>query len=722
MGAALYEHNKTAYDAAAAMLLETGKAAVIHPTGTGKSFIGFKLCEDHPDKRVCWLSPSEYIFKTQLENYAAAGGDKLENISFFTYTKLMLMSEAEAAEIKPDYIVLDEFHRCGAEMWGKGVQALLSAYPNAPILGLSATNIRYLDNQRDMADELFDGNVASEMTLGEAIVRGILTPPKYVLSVYSLQKDLERLQKRADQAKSKAVQEQAAKLLEALRRTLEQADGLDVIFQKHMADRQGKYLVFCANAEHMDEMIARVPEWFGKIDTAPHVYRAYSEDPAASKAFADFKADSSGHLKLLFCIDMLNEGIHVDDVAGVILFRPTVSPIIYKQQVGRALSAGKTREAVIFDIVNNIENLYSISTLQQEMREAAEYFRLHGQGERIVNDHFRILDEVRNCRQLFEQLEDTLSASWELMYRHAEDYYRRNGHLNVPRRYKTPEGYSLGNWLLTQRKVRNGDQYGRLDEERIARLDAIGMVWDDRRTAAWDRCYTALVRYQRDHGDLDIPASYVTEDGLNLGGFISGLRTARSSGRYGGYLTQERIRQLDELGMIWDKLDYLWEQNYLACSEYYLEHHNLNIPTGYAAPNGLKIGAWLRRQRQLRSGRGRGRLTQDQIRRLDEIGMEWEDAYTKRWNYGYQQALKWYERHHNLEVPTTYVSEDGFPLGKWLKRHRETDPRTGQRTIRLTPERKAKLDALGMKWKTAGNQWGQRSRAAHLTAMGRPSP
>lgn len=64
----LFEHNKTAYEAAAVMLSETGKAAVIHPTGTGKSFIGFKLCGDNPDKAVCWLSPSEYIFKTQPEN------------------------------------------------------------------------------------------------------------------------------------------------------------------------------------------------------------------------------------------------------------------------------------------------------------------------------------------------------------------------------------------------------------------------------------------------------------------------------------------------------------------------------------------------------------------------------------------------------------------------------------------------------------------------------
>ncbi|MCC8101387.1 MAG: hypothetical protein LIP11_03725, partial [Clostridiales bacterium] len=72
----VYEHNRAAYEAAVDMMEQTGKAAIVHPTGTGKSFIGFRLCADHPGLKILWLSPSEYIFKTQLENLkAATGGD-----------------------------------------------------------------------------------------------------------------------------------------------------------------------------------------------------------------------------------------------------------------------------------------------------------------------------------------------------------------------------------------------------------------------------------------------------------------------------------------------------------------------------------------------------------------------------------------------------------------------------------------------------------------------
>ena len=96
----------------------------------------------------------------------------------------------------------------------------MTSHPEVPILGLSATAIRYLDNQRNMADELFDGCVASEMTLGESIVRGILSPPKYVLPVFSYQKDPEKYERRVRAAKSKAVRDECEAYLEAQRRDL----------------------------------------------------------------------------------------------------------------------------------------------------------------------------------------------------------------------------------------------------------------------------------------------------------------------------------------------------------------------------------------------------------------------------------------------------------------------------------------------------------------------
>ena len=80
-------------------------------------------------------------------------------------------------------------------------------------------------------------------------------------------------------------------------------------------------------------MVSHVPEWFSGVNPNVAVYEAYSDDPNTDKAFADFKTDTSNRLKLLFCIDMLNEGVHVEGISGVILFRPTISPIIYTSGV-----------------------------------------------------------------------------------------------------------------------------------------------------------------------------------------------------------------------------------------------------------------------------------------------------------------------------------------------------------------------------------------------------
>lgn len=696
MSIELFQHNQNAYVSAVRMLREKGKAAIIHPTGTGKSFIGFKVCEENADKIICWLSPSEYIFKTQIDNLKkAADGYEPQNVKFFTYAKLMMMSESELADICPDYIILDEFHRCGAEMWGRGVQSLLKIFPSAPIIGLSATNIRYLDNQRNMADELFDGNIASEMTLGEAIVRGILNPPKYVLSMFCYQNSLEKYELRTKKLRNKFVRNKADLYLEELRRTLEKADGLDVIFDKHMTDRTGKYIVFCSNKEHMDNMMSHT-EWFAKIDKNPHMYSVYSPDPSASHAFDDFCKDSDDtHLRLLFCIDALNEGIHLENISGVILLRPTVSPIIYKQQIGRALSASKKKDAVIFDVVLNIENLYSIGAIQEEMEIATIYYTSLGEKKEIVNERFNVIDEVRDCRVLFDKLNDTLTTSWDTYYKQAKIFYEENGNLQIPARYVTADGYTLGRWIFNQKGIRKGTIAGKLTSEQIHKLDRIGMVWEYYTDLNWERNYAAGKAYFEAYGDLAPNAKYVTEDGVALGSWLSNIRTWNNAGAHCQYLTPERIASLNRIGMVWDVLDYFWEKNYMAAVEYYKEHGNLDVPCKYVSPNGIKLGSWLSRMRQLRYGKAKRGFppTKEQIARLDNIGMIWESRNVTMWEKGYEAAKEYVRENGNLLIPNNYVTKSGFKLRNWIDRQRAVF-----RKGTFDPERKQRLDNLGMIW------------------------
>lgn len=677
----LYSHNKKAYDLAVTMLEDTKKAAIVHPTGTGKSFIAFKLCEDHPDKTICWLSPSEYIFSTQLENlYQATNGYKPNNIVFFTYAKLMGMSKEEIQAIHPDYIVLDEYHRAGATYWQKGVEQLLFTYSDIPVLGLSATNIRYLDNQRDMAQELFDGNIASQMSLGEAIVRGILSPPKYVLSMYYYQNTLEKYERRVKKTKSKVARDNAEKCLDELRRTLEKSEGLDVIFKKHMTNPHGKYIVFCSNKEHMDQMMKH-KEWFSKVDKEPHMYSVYSSDPGADKAFKEFKEDNdNNHLRLLYCIDALNEGIHVDDISGVILLRPTVSPIVYKQQIGRALSASKKTNAVIFDIVLNIENIYSIDSIKEEMQVATSYYRSLGEADQIINEKFKIIDEVRNCKELFEKLNDALTATWDMYYASAKQYYKENGNLEVPARYITEEGYALGSWLNNQKAIRKGTIVGKLTEDQIQKLDSIEMIWDSL-DYFWKQNFRLAKEYYLTSGNLDIPTNYKSTDGKHLGNWILRQRQLYKSNS----LTDEQIKKLDSIGMDWmDRVDRVWENGFIQARDYSEEYGNLSVPKNYRSKTDFPLGIWIQRQRSLYKN---NKISENRIKRLTDVGMNWNPD---NWESRFKLVKQYYEEHGTINISQKEVVQ-GVWLGKWI-----VSQKKAMQEGRLTHEQKELLKTLPM--------------------------
>ena len=691
----LFEHNEKAYHAAVRMMNQYGKAAIVHPTGTGKSYIAFKLIEDNPEKVVIWLSPSEYIFKTQLESLKKNDpGFPLSNVHFYTYAKLMCCTQAQLEKIaaqKPAYIILDEFHRAGAECWGESTVALLKLCPDAKLLGLTATNIRYLDNNRDMAEELFDSRVASNMTLGEAVVRGILPAPKYVTTVYQYQKTLAKYQARVDNLRTPGIQDANQKYLDALRRALEQADGLDKVFAHHITNKSGKYIVFCANKEHMDEMVSHVPEWFAGVNPDVVVYEAYSDDPNTDKAFADFKTDTSDRLKLLFCIDMLNEGVHVEGISGVILFRPTISPIIYKQQIGRALTAGNTEAPLILDVVNNFEGLTSISGLQSEMQEAVHRLYVNGEGDKIVTERFEVIEQVHDCRVLFEQLQASLSSGWEHYFSEASIYYAEHGDLNIPKRYTTPAGLSLGTWLITQRRVREGQIPGQLTQQQIQRLDDIGMVWGNRNEIAWQRGLESAQKYYEAHGSLMVPGKYTDPEGYPLGQWVIKTRQQRLNDR----LKDERIAQLDEIGMVWSVFDVKWEKAFALAVAYYEQNGNLNMPRSYITATGEKLGCWVANQQWAYQ---KGKLSDDQIMRLERIGMYWGNRNDRQWSEGYQEAKRYFEAHGDLKVPVDYVSPGGYALGKWIKRQRYTRHNPEKSCAVLTEERIARLDAIGMRW------------------------
>lgn len=173
----LYPHNEKAYRKLLDMLSETRRACIIHPTGTGKAFIAYRYAFDHPKERILWMSPSTYIeqeqeasIRRELPNY------EFKNIERMTYQTAMHRAQKGNLDIHADTVIFDEFHHTGAPQWSRGVEGVIECNPDANLIGLSATSIRYSDSGRDMSDELFDGHIASYMMA--VLVIWYLTFPK----------------------------------------------------------------------------------------------------------------------------------------------------------------------------------------------------------------------------------------------------------------------------------------------------------------------------------------------------------------------------------------------------------------------------------------------------------------------------------------------------------------------------------------------------------------
>ena len=416
MGIELYKHNKEAYDKIEKMFESEDKVAIVHATGTGKSFISLKWLYENRDKRCLFLAPT-YEIIDQLKQHIKSQGlsvSDFPNLKCAIYPNFSRLSTDEINNLHFDNIVLDEFHRCGAQEWGRSINTLLNNNPNAKVLGITATPIRYLDDNRNMAEELFHGNIASEISLTDAISSGILPMPTYISAVYSFKEDMDRIQAKINRFENPEYKEVFQKKLDEARRMLENAKGLPEIFEKHIPNKSGKYIVFCRDYEHMQKMIAESKQWFSKVNPNVDIYSVYSEQGRENNKqnVSSFESSTNDHIKLLFSIEMLNEGVHVEDVDGVIMLRPTISPIIYLQQLGRALSVGHNAHPIVFDIVNNINCHKSIYEVYEKVKKKVlsnHNGNTQNDNDEIDLEEFKIIDELKQFSDFLDMLDSSLS-------------------------------------------------------------------------------------------------------------------------------------------------------------------------------------------------------------------------------------------------------------------------------------------------------------------------
>ena len=486
MPISLKPHNIETYQKVNEKLKESNRVAVIHPTGTGKMFIALKFLEENKDKKAIYVAPSNPILHDVKKNIFAEGMtmEDFPQLKRITYQKLMNLTDEEIEKLEADIIILDEFHHCGAPEWGKGVERLIQKNKGAKILGLSATPLRYFDGLRDMADELFENNVASEMSLEEAIENGILPEATYVSTLYGYDKELENMQTDIEKMQNKEEKEQAQNLLNDLKGKLdENTQNLPELFSEYMQNASGKYIIFCRNIEDMNEKKEQAQKMFGKVNHNMTIRAVSSKIKKTDKILTEFEQDTDeGTLKLLYAVDMLNEGYHINDLDGVVMMRPTLSPTIYTQQLGRALTVGGNRKPVVLDLVNNFDSCKIIEDFAERMKQ----YKGHegtGREEGIKKSRISIFDKTKEFREIVEKIAElskrrtiSLEEKIQIFEKFSETGEELVGNTIF-------EGHPIGQWAIQIRSVLNrinnekkGKQIINPTEEQLERLKRLGIL------------------------------------------------------------------------------------------------------------------------------------------------------------------------------------------------------------------------------------------------------
>lgn len=678
--------NEAAFQKAVQSLETLNRAAVFHPTGTGKSCIAWKVVEAHPQTTFFWLvAGAQRLALRQAELTRYNGGTLPGNVRFCDCEKLAaatLEQWVRLGEQKPGCIVLDCYHELSAVCWAQSVQKLLRMCSQAKVLGLGVPNGAPVCAA---AQELFADCIVSHMTVAEAMAAGTMpVPSAYAALLWPQEEELATLRARIKNLCMPKGDTSLRVQYEELSWSLRQVENLTVLLPRLLSDTSGHYLVLFESAAYQEKLGTELEKLLRTVDPAVRFYAADHACFADSAAVETFLSDTAPGPKVLLCVNAPGVQQPLEGLAGVILVRQSSLMSTFKQMLCRALVAAGSRSVPVFDLVAQFEGLGNGRTLQRDCTEA-----MTKAGSKTPG--FRQERPMQQTYRLYGKLRREMEARWEVLCQAAADAAAKEGTLELPRSYTIHSGVPVGKWLELQRQVQAGQRPGRLTAEQAAKLEKLGIRWNHRLEAAWEKGFASAQKYRTEHGDLLVPVRYRDKNDFALGEWIVYNRQ-----RYlGGNLTQNRIERLEAIGMVWSTSNDLWEQNYAAATQYYLEHGDLEVPIKYETPSGFGLGVWLGAQRAAHKA---GELPQEQVERLDALGMDWTNRNDRKWMSLYDVAAAYYHEHGNLNVPSEYVTPDGVLLGKWVARQRYAYLNPDRSSARVTPERKALLDKLGMVW------------------------
>ena len=329
------------------------RALLISATGTGKTYASAFALRDMNPKKALFIVHREQIAKQAIQSYKNVFGDTKtfgllsgnvkEYEADYLFSTMQMMAKQETLErFAPEefeIIIIDEVHRAGAESY----QRILSYFKPKFWLGMTASPERTDDYD---IFELFDHNIAYEIRLQQALEENLLCPFHYF--------GITDLEIGGQVFDDKSSLKNFGKLVcdDRVDYILEQAD-----YYGYCGNRV-KGLIFCSRKDEAKELSKKFNQ------RGLNTVVLTGEDPQERREqYVERLASDCGKdpLDYIFTVDIFNEGVDIPEVNQVIMLRPTQSPIIFVQQLGRGLRKAKDKEyVVVLDFIGNYTNNFMI--------------------------------------------------------------------------------------------------------------------------------------------------------------------------------------------------------------------------------------------------------------------------------------------------------------------------------------------------------------------------
>lgn len=712
----LMNHNKEAYEKIQGVFNESNKTCVVQPTGSGKTYLILKLIEDYKnlDRDIIVIEPQRYIFaqiKEKMNKYDLPE----DRVKFITYSALGKMDGDKISKFNsPCLVVVDEMHRAGARTWIKGLQIMFENLPkDCKYIGLSATPIRYLDGKRDMCQELFDGNIANEISLPDAILKRILPLPRYIAGLYTYENEVNVITKKIQRSSnSEKEKEELMEEVKQMKRNLDKSKGISSIFKKYIISAKGKYVAFCRDIKHLQIMRECLEEWFAEAGIKINMYEVHYKNPNKNEDFQAFKNDAG--LAVCLSVGMLSEGVHGID--GVILLRDTISPNLYYQQIGRVFAVEMESVPVIFDLVANCKSvmdrglkndlLGAINKRDKDKKDKAgigDGEEENDNGNEITKEdieNFFVFDQVLDAVSAFKGIEGRLKGSWDLNIRGLEQFKEREGDCDVPQKHveilEDGMKVNLGSWVSNMRSAKKSKGKSSLTNEKINQLDTLKFIWDVKRYY-FDNKVNEVQNFVDLHGRLP-KTDFQDKNEKRLTGFLICERAYKKEA--GNNYPEWRKEKMEEIkGFTWNPSEDYFYKGVQYFKQYTTDSNNYVIPKNYKTNDGFNLSSWASSQKNKYR---RGELKERELKVLKNVGFVFSTR-EKNFDRNFLALCEYidaYKCDSNIEQMTEYK---GIKLGAFVSNMRQM-----YKNNSISEYRISKLQSINFIWNVKDDIWEKR--------------